>query len=66
MIASANPDTIPGMICGITTLRSAIDGDAPRSIAASYRLASICFNFGTTDRYTNGADNTTWPISSGT
>ena len=45
-----NPEITPDKICGRTTFTSAVNGDAPKSIAASYKLPSICFSFGTTDR----------------
>ena len=54
---------IPGIISGSSTLKNALSGGHPRSIAASGRDLSICCNFGSTCRITYGRQNVTWAMS---
>ena len=49
VIASKNPEKTPGIISGTITFASALLGEAPKSNAASYKLGSICCNFGLTE-----------------
>ena len=61
--AVSAPDTMPGLISGITTRQKACIQVQPRSWAASMRFRSICRSFGPTDRMTYGMLKQTWAIS---
>ena len=50
--AISAPETMPGVICGTMTLVSALNGVAPRSIAASARFGSRERIFGITESIT--------------
>ena len=54
---------IPGIISGSSTLKNALSGGQPRSIAASARDLSICCSLGSTCRITYGRQNVTWAMS---
>ena len=55
--ANIAPVVIPGIISGMITFLIAFIGVAPKSIAASIRLLSICLSFGSTDNITYGMQN---------
>ena len=50
--AISAPETIPGVICGTITFVSALNGVAPRSMAASARFGSRDRIFGMTESMT--------------
>jgi len=57
------PETMPGIISCMTTLKNAWAGVQPRSRAASRRSGSIWLSLGVTDRMTYGRLKVIWAMS---
>ena len=55
--AIKSPENTPGRISGNTTLKNALKGDAPKSMAASYAEGLSCFIRGITLKITYGMLN---------